>query len=193
MLGTRQHSAEDSLLLSQMRTGSSTAFDTLYDKYKKEVFNEAYKRLNDIEQAKDITQDIFIALWVKASESPIDNLPGYLYTAIKNNVIRFLQRAGKFLPLPDLLQELHHSHSNHADADLLYKELVKAYHAVVESLPEQQRIIYKMRYEDNLDPKEIARKLHLSEKTVRNHLGRALSRLRPLVVLIPLVLWLGNK
>ena len=62
MLGTRQHSAEDSLLLSQMRTGSSTAFDTLYDKYKKEVFNEAYKRLNDIEQAKDITQDIFIAL-----------------------------------------------------------------------------------------------------------------------------------
>ena len=192
MLGDRQHSAEDSLLLSQMRTGSRTAFDDLYNKYKKDVFNEAHKRLSDSEKAKDLTQDVFIALWVKASDVAIDNLPGYLYISIKNNVLRLLQREGKFVPIPDLLQELSNN-SNRADADLLYKELLKSYKAVVASLPQQQRIIYQMRYEENLSPEEIALKLNLSAKTVRNHLGRALSRIKPTVILIPLILWLAGK
>ncbi len=192
MLADKVHSSEDTQLLAQMRDGLRAAFDAIFEKYKNDVFNEAYKRLNDKEQAKDIAQDVFTALWVKASQSPIDNLPGYFYISIKNNVFRLMQRACKFVPMPDLLLELA-SNQNRADADLLYKELVTAYEALVESLPEQQRIIYKLRYNDHLTPDEIAVKLNLSPKTVRNHLGIALSRLKTALMLIQLIWFFSGK
>ena len=192
MLGDKVHSPEDTKLLSLMRDGNRSAFDTLYDKYKKDVFREAYKRLSNEEQAKDITQDVFTALWVKGSQSSIDNLPGYLYIAIKNNVLRLMQRESKFVPIPDILLELSTNY-NRADADLLYNELLRAYEALVESLPEQQRIIYKLRYNDNLTPDEIAEKLNLSPKTVRNHLGIALTRLKAAFMLVQVIWWFAAK
>lgn len=192
MLGNKAHTFEDTELLSQVRDGNRSAFDTLYEKYKKDVFNEAYKRLNDKEQAKDITQDVFTALWVKGSQTIINNLPGYLYISIKNSVLRLMQRESKFVPIPEVLKELNTNY-NRADANLLYNELVRAYETLIESLPEQQRLIYKLRYKDNLTPDEIAKKLNLSPKTVRNHLGLALARLKAAFLLLHIIFWVTGK
>lgn len=192
MLSHKIHSLEDRLLLSEVKGGSRTAFDTLYGKYKVDIFEEAFKRLQDVDLAKDITQDVFTALWVRSSAADIENLPGYLYTSVKNNVYRLMQRQDRFVPMPDLLKELDNN-ANRADADVLYKELLKAYEELVAALPDQQRIIYKMRYDENMSPEEIAEKLNLSPKTVRNHLGRALMRLRPSIVLIQVVFLFASK
>jgi RNA polymerase sigma-70 factor (family 1) len=192
LLANKTHSVNDTSFLSQMREGVRPAFDSLYEKYKKDVFNEAYKRLSDPDLAKDITQDVFTALWVRGSQTIIDNLPGYLYSSIKNNVYRLMQREKKFVPIADLLIELDNN-NNRADADLLYAELVKAYEGLIANLPEQQRIIYKMRYNENLSPDEIAEKLNLSPKTVRNHLGRALAHLKDAFLLVQLMIWLSDK
>lgn len=192
MLRGKYHSQEDQLLLSQIKEGSRAAFDVLYGKYKVDIFEEAYKRLQDLDLAKDITQDVFTALWIRAGEAQIENLPGYLYTAVKNNVYRLMQRQDKFVPMSDLLYELDNN-ANRADANILYQELLKAYEELVASLPDQQRIIYQMRYNENMTPEEIAEKLNLSPKTVRNHLGRALLKLRPSLVLIQLLFMLAGK
>lgn len=192
MLSKRVHSTEDTLLLAQLREGMRFAFDTLYEKYKADVFNEVYKRLGSVDQAKDVTQDVFIALWTKGSVTVIHNLPGYFYISIRNNVFRLMQRKRKFVPIPDLLSELK-GNSQQADAGVLYKELLAKYKGLVEKLPEQQRIIYRLRYDDQLTPEEIAQKLHLSPKTVRNHLGRALTRLKALFLLTQVVFWITGK
>jgi RNA polymerase sigma-70 factor (ECF subfamily) len=192
MLRDKVHSAEDTFLLSEMRDGNRSAFDSLYEKHKKDVFNDAYKRLNDAHLAKDVTQDVFTALWVKASATDIHNLPGYLYVAIKNNTLRLMQRQSKFVPIPELLTELS-TYRNRADAELLYKDLAKAYEALVGTLPVQQRVIYKMRYQDQLSPDEIAAQLNISPKTVRNHLGKALAHLKETFLLVELFLWIADK
>jgi len=192
MLAKKVHSFEDISLLAQLRQGDKVAFDRLYEKYKKDVFQEAFKRLENEEQAQDITQDVFTALYLKASENTIENLPGYLYISIKNNVYRMIQRQERFVPIPELLLELS-SFSDYADANILYNELVNAYKGLVESLPEQQRIIYQMRFEEELNPDEIAERLGISPKTVRNHLGRALSSLRAATLLIQIVILFANK
>jgi RNA polymerase sigma factor (sigma-70 family) len=192
MLSKKAHSAEDTLLLAQLREGMRSAFDTLYDKYKADVFNEVYKRLGSVDQAKDVTQDVFIALWTKGADTVIHNLPGYFYIAIRNNVFRLMERQRKFVPIPELLSELK-GNSQSADAAVLYKELRTKYEALVDNLPEQQRIIYRLRYDDQLTPEEIAQKLHLSPKTVRNHLGRALTRLKAAFLLAQVIFWMTGK
>lgn len=60
------------------RYGARHAFDILYNRYWKLVFNTAFKRLNDMERAQDITQDVFVQLWTSGTTTSIKNLPAYL-------------------------------------------------------------------------------------------------------------------
>ncbi|MDP3466685.1 MAG: sigma-70 family RNA polymerase sigma factor [Daejeonella sp.] len=191
MLTGRVHSVMDSLLLAQLNEGNESAFIALYDKYWNNVFDEAYKRTGHRDQAKDIAQEVFTAMWIRCSETPIDNLPAWLYIVTKNLVYKLFQEQERFTPISELLTELK-SYGSSADALILEKELNSAYNLLVSSLPEQQRIIFKMRYQDDLTPSEIASKLSLSPKTVRNHLGRALRKLRTTFMLIQLLMIIGG-
>lgn len=192
MLSGKNHTESDTLLLAQMRSGSKTAFDVLYEKYKRDVYAEANKRLHDPEQAQDITQDVFTGLWIKGSEQEITNLPGYLFISIRNKVLRTIARQDKFVPMPELLADLAES-KERPDQQMLYKELLEAYEAIVNNLPDQQRIIYKMRYTENRSPEEIAELLNLSPKTVRNHLGKALASLKSAMMIIHILIYLTGK
>jgi RNA polymerase sigma-70 factor (family 1) len=173
--------AEDGVLLDKVCGGDRSAFDVLYQKYWKHVYNAAYKRLNNHDNAKDIAQDVFTQLWislaVKESSSPIENLAGYLYTAVRNNVLKSIEKDKKFIAVPDLLLNLE-SFRDHADAEILYHELERSYRAVIDKMPQQQRVIFKMRYEDELTSDAIANELQISPKTVRNQLGKALIKLK---------------
>jgi len=192
MLTGKVQSTQDSLLLTQLSEGSKYAFDILYEKYWSNVVDEAYKRIGDMDQAKDITQEVFTSMWIRGTETPIENLPAWLYTVTKNHVYKLIQKQERFVPMPDLLSELE-SYDDRADAAILEKELLQTYEDLIASLPDQQRIIFKMRYNDDLSPPEIASKLSLTPKTVRNHLGRALIKLKTTFMLIQLLIVLGGK
>lgn len=172
---------EDSLLMLQIREGNRDAFDALYRKHWRFVYNAAYKRLENYDQAKDIAQDVFIQFWTqqtsRSSAPVIDNLSAYLYVAVRNNVLKWMESEKKFVPIPDLLVQLE-SRRDDADALILYNELRLAFETVVEQLPQQQQVIFRMRYDYDLSSDEIADKLNVSPKTVRNQLGRALSKLK---------------
>ena len=192
MLTGKVHTAQDSLLLMQMQAGNKLAFDALYEKYWSYVLDEAYKRTGHKDHAKDIAQEVFTSMWVRGTETSIENLPAWLYTVTRNQVYKLFQNQERFIPIPDLLSELE-SYGERADAALLEKELYRTYEALVASLPDQQRVIFKMRYQDDLTPSEIASKLSLSQKTVRNHLGRALRKLRTTFMLVELLILLGGN
>lgn len=53
----------DAELLALISVSDNLAFNELYDRYWKQVFNAAYKQIKDISSAQDITQDIFTQLW----------------------------------------------------------------------------------------------------------------------------------
>jgi len=171
------YSLDDTALLLRLGGGSRQAFDVLYNRYWKAVFNTAYKRLNDEQQAQDIAQDVFVQLWLRGSKSPIENLQAYLHIAARNGVFKFFEKQGRLAILPDTPEDLEDEYGN-ADSGVLHQEFLTAFNALVEALPAQQRLIFKMRFEEELSSQQIAEKLGLSPKTVRNQLGRALSTLK---------------
>nr|WP_121271885.1 RNA polymerase sigma-70 factor [Pedobacter schmidteae] len=192
MLTGKVHSAEDGQLLAEMHNGSGDAFKALYEKYWADVLDEAFKRLADADLAKDVVQEVFTYLWTKAGSLEIKNLPAWLNTVVKNQVFQAMRKQERFVPLTDLFAELE-SHTEASDALLLRKELVSTYEALIASLPEQQRIIFNLRYRENMSPDEIAQKLNISPKTVRNHLGRALNKLKAAFLLINLLMFISGK
>jgi len=183
MLTGKIHSVEDSMLLLKLGQGSEDAFEAIYEKYWSNVFNEAYKRIGDRDIAKDIAQEVFTSMWVRGTETPIENLPAWLYTVTKNNVYKQIQKQERFIPISDLLSELQNNGA-WADALIVEKQLILTYKSLIDSLPNQQRIIFKMRYQDEFSPDEIAFKLKLSPKTVRNHLGRAIVKLKTTFLMV---------
>ncbi len=191
MLTENVDNVQDSLLLMQLYEGQKFAFDTLYEKYWDYVVDEAYKRVGNREHAMDVGQEVFTALWVRGTERPIKNLQAWLYTVTKNQVFKLFHSQKRFTPISDLVSELG-SYGGSADAAMLEKELYRTYEALLASLPDQQRIIFKMRYQDEYTPLEIASKLSLSHKTVRNHLGRALRKLRTALMMMELIMILGT-
>ncbi|GAA4435577.1 RNA polymerase sigma-70 factor [Ravibacter arvi] len=172
--------ADDQELLARIGRGDAAAFDVFYERYWKFVFNAAYKRLSDREAAGDISQEVFSQLWtyLHSGEAPvIDNVPGYLYVAVRNHVFKWMEKEKRFVPIPEVLEKLE-GHDNRADAGLLFEELLAAYRGLVAGLPEQQRLIFQLRYDEGMSSGEIASQLHLSEKTVRNQIGRALGKMK---------------
>jgi len=176
------NSVGDNELLLQLSKGSKHAFDILYNRYWKLVFNTAFKRLNDIERSQDIAQDVFVQLWTRGTTNPIENLPAYLNVAARNGVFKHLEKEGRYAALPDTVAELEGTLGN-ADAKILHAEFLEAFHQLIEALPTQQRIIFKMRFEEDLSSQEIADRLQISPKTVRNQLGKALNTLRTSLML----------
>lgn len=171
------YDAEDTELLIKLSEGSKPAFDTLYNRHWKYVFNAAYKRLSNEQQAQDIAQDVFVQLWIRGTKSPIENLSAYLQVSAKNGVFKHFEKQGKLSVLPDTVGDVTDEHDR-ADAGILHQEFLTSFNELVESLPQQQRLIFRMRFEEDLSSQQIADHLEISPKTVRNQLGRALTTLR---------------
>ena len=171
------HLSNDSLLLLQIGQSNKQAFNALYEKYWEKLYSDAYRRLKDDAQAKDIVQDIFTHLWLNRETLHIDNLPAYLSTAVRNKVIKTTARQNlthPFFTILDTIAEKKHL----ADADLLWKEFFRSYETLLASLPPKRQAIFRLHFHEDLPTKEIAERMGLSRKTVQNQLGKAIEKLR---------------
>lgn len=177
----------DQELLTMLREGDRVAFDALYNKHWAPVYSQAFKKIHDPDLAKDVTQEVFVSLWLHRGSNYIANLEAYLFSAVRNNVFRALKRDDRFLPIDDLMLEAKLYYPE-ADVVLLEKEFFKAYQLLIESMPAAQRSIYHMRYHENLSTIEIAEKLNISRKTVQNQLTRAVTLLRASLLSIAIAL-----
>lgn len=167
----------DAELLEALKTDNSLAFDTLYERYWLIVYQAAFKRLRDESAAEDITQDIFLQLWLRRQELQIEYLKAYLLTSVRNNVLKRMEKDNRILPVDKLLEEIT-MQKGAADGALIEKELKRLYENVISGLPKAQQQIFRMRYEQDLSTAEIAEQLQLSRKTVQNQLGKSVQQLK---------------
>jgi RNA polymerase sigma-70 factor (family 1) len=174
MTGTPNNDNELLVLLAQ---DNRNAFELLYRRYWLELYDAAYQRLKNNQQAEDIVQDIFVNLWIRRDLVKIENLRAYLHAAVRFRVLNYVQR--------DLASEAFYepfeaiaSYQSGADGILLEKEMMQLVLLYADTLPEKRRQIFLMRLNENLSTREIADQLRISQKTVQNQLGTAIHGLR---------------
>ncbi|SHM95310.1 RNA polymerase sigma-70 factor, ECF subfamily [Chitinophaga jiangningensis] len=183
--------ANDQDLLAEISRRNGLAFDVLYNRYWKEVFNIAYKRVHNMDMAQDIAQDVFVQLWSREKDTPIENLPGYLRIATRNGVFRQMEKESRYGDLPEDSDDLRSY--GLADGHVLYKEFYAAFEALTNTLPAQQKQIFNLRFQEGRSSQEIAEQLNISVKTVRNQMGRALSTLRESLIVLQIAIMLTMK
>lgn len=169
----------EQLLLKKCSNGDTRAFREIYHRYKEFVYAVVAARLDDGDDAKDITQDIFINLWTAREElGNTRDFKPYLYVLARNQVVSAYRRQNVRIKgeqyLYEQLNELQHSPEDHRVARELNSSITK----VVEQLPETMRNCYNLSKNEGKKNGEIASMLNISEKTVRNNVSEALKRLR---------------
>jgi RNA polymerase sigma-70 factor (family 1) len=169
--------ADDGLLLQLIEEGNNQAFNVLFEKYWERAYSEAYKRLKNQDNAKDIVQEIFAHIWINRQTLKIKNLPAYLHVSIRNKVINYLAKQKPIHPFFDNLDNIPEKNS-FADKDLLWKEFFNSYETLLNSLPPKRQIIFRLRYQEDLSTKEISKRLGVTKKTVQNQLGKAINTLK---------------
>ena len=165
----------DRELIEVMRSGDERGLTSLYRRYSKMLFVVAAKRLGSPEDAEEIVLDVFYNLWRNREtfELQHENLRGYMTIAVANQVLKALQK--KQLVKKNLEEHLTtlDIKSSSAEAIMITKEIQQRLEATINQLPEQCRLVFKLHHDANLSRKEIAKKLNISENTVKYHLKRA--------------------
>ena len=170
----------DSQLTELLNASDHAAFTEIHNRYYPLVLVEAFKKLRDLEQAKDIVQELFTNLWIRRERvTMVNNLAGYLITSVKNAIFSYFENQhvqSKYIA--SLTDFVNTGSIAHTDYLLREKEWEKHIEAAIHSLPKKMREIFELSRKSHLTHKEIAEKLTLSERTVNAQMLNALARLR---------------
>lgn len=180
MENNRPELHDDGYLLLQLQQGCKTAFNILYNKYWELTYSNAYKRLQDAEQAKDIVQEIFVSIWINR-QNPITNLPAYLSISVRNQVFKLTAKNKNLSPFIEAFENIPASNQK-ADSNILYDEFCRAYEALLLKLPPKRQQIFRLRFHEDIPTKTIAMQMRISRKTVQNQLGKAIDQLRVILL-----------
>lgn len=164
-------------LLSRLSSGDETALLSIYKQHWKRLFVSAFNVLKDRSACEDIVQEIFVHLWIRRESLDIKtSLSAYLYAATRYQVFRAIRTK----PVAEhLFENLEARFTTPSPEDGLHlKELNRRITQIVDTLPDQCRLIFKMSREEQLSHKEIAERLNISPKTVENQIAIALKKLR---------------
>jgi len=199
-----QGSIDDPLLVQDLVGGSEAALETLYDRHAVTVFAMAYRLTSDRGIAEEVVQDAFLSLWNKAEsfDPSKGSLGAWLSTITRNRSIDRLRAAGR---RPDLVA-LGSAAGSEADPAEALDRLVAAgsggsvvagaaqpmgpqdavdaaalgdaIRAALAVMPEVERTVILLAYQEDLSQTEIAARLGWALGTVKTRTRRALLRLR---------------
>ncbi|MGF7230973.1 RNA polymerase sigma factor [Arachidicoccus sp.] len=167
------HSHTEEQLLHLLREGSQKAFTEIYERNWEILFAISYHYCGSKEAAEEIVQEVFLRLWDKRDIVEIYHLGAYLATACKFGVFKQIakEKRRKQLLVSNSLYD--QQYSTQDESFIEAKFLEEYIHGIIEQLPEQCKIVYKLRKEQELSVFEIATQLNISPNTARNQIAKA--------------------
>ncbi|MBJ6367751.1 RNA polymerase sigma factor [Snuella sedimenti] len=155
----------------------SDVFRSVYLKHWDKLYVYAYNILKDRDLCEDLIQDIFFALWKNNKTSDIQNISAYLFQSLRFRIYKHF-RDTKFVNMDiDKFYDIVKTNNTPYDS-MTAQDLEKMIYKHTQNLPKRcQEIFYLSRFEC-LSHKEIADKLNISIRTVKNQISIALKYLR---------------
>ena len=165
-------------LLTRARAGEAAAFAALVRRYQRTVYSIALRMLSDRHRAEDLAQEVFLQLYRSLDSIASDaHLAFWLRKVAVNRSIDRIRQETRYDSEP--LTEAAAIIDETLDADPLLERRMSD---LVAQLPPAARAVVVLRYQEDLDPVDIASTLDMSINTVKSHLKRSLTSLRARVL-----------
>lgn len=166
-------------LIHLWQQGSEFAFEELYKRYAGQLLSIAMRKTNDREVSEEFVQDTFLTFYNygKAAEN-LTSVIGYLHTILKNKILDHYRHSLVHKKYEAYVIMHFEEKDDSTEQSLMIKELESQLVLNIEKLPPQCRNVFKLSRQEYLSIKEIAKRLDISENTVKQHMRKALRLLR---------------
>jgi RNA polymerase sigma-70 factor, ECF subfamily len=185
----------DDILVQEAQAGSREAFERLYEKYKKPIFNYIYRFINNRHSAEELAQEAFIRAYVNIKKyKPKAKFSSWLYKISGNLAKNFLRHAsydkrvvrinknqGQAGPEQDITVESMVDHENRPDRNAQTREIEGIVQDAISQLPAQLKQAIILCDISGFSYDEAASIMDCRPMTVGSRLWRARERLSRLL------------
>jgi RNA polymerase sigma-70 factor (ECF subfamily) len=165
----------DDQLLELLKGNDDEAFTEIYGRYAETLYRFAWNILEEEEECRDAVQDVFVWFWENRGRLHVTVLKYYLLAAVKYKLVRTIQKSKR---KDEILSARPAIASSFVEDTTELNELKAIIRQFTETLPPRAKEIFYLSRDEYLTNKEIAAKLHISEKTVENQITISLKKLR---------------
>ena len=149
-------------------------FDGLVREYQGMVFSLAYHFLHDRGLAEEVAQEVFLSL--HRNLAAVQSAAHALFWLRQATVRRAIDATRQRRRRPQVaLEEVPEPAAGALQRDPMLGEVLRR---LIAALPEAARMVMVLRYQEDLDPAEIAELIEMPLATVKSHLHRSLAMLR---------------
>lgn len=172
---------DDTTLIKRLREGDAQAFDDLFELYWKPLYQSAYRRLHNREEAEDMVQELLASIWRRRHEIVLNNdhsIQAYLFSALRYRIISFYAGVKTERFYGEVLERILEIKDEDHYAHLFTRELKDLLQQEIDNMPHNMKQVYILTREKDLSIKEAAAHVGLSEQTVKNLITAATKKLR---------------
>jgi len=140
----------------------------------------ANRKLNNMEEAKDIVSAAFIKIWNKHSQfNDAVGIRSYLYQIVRNDCLKFHEKTSKVISRQKEVNYLITTNAiDNIEEDIIRAEFYGELYSAIKTLPPGCRKIFTMLYIEGKTVRETAGELGLAPSTIKTQKARGLAILR---------------
>lgn len=175
-----QNEVETIDLIKRIQAGEQSAFGKLMKKYRNQVAGIAYRMVGDYDEAKDISQMVFVKTARNLDRfDTTKKFSTWLYRITVNAAIDYIRKQKKHRhEAIDNYTDSVETHVDTPDLSLYRKNIKECILQAADSLNDKQKAAFILRDIDGHEIEEVSEILGMPEATVRWYLHRARLRLR---------------
>lgn len=157
-------------------------FNLLVREYQERVYWHVRKMVIDHDDTDDLVQEIFVKVWKNLDKFREDaKLYTWIYRIATNECLTFLKKKKRkfFVPLNDVQSEL--SEKLDQDPSISGDEVQLKLQKALLTLPDKQRMVFNMKYFDDMKFKEIAEITNTSEGALKANYHHAVKKIEEFI------------
>ena len=174
----------DTELLQQFRQPQTkdAAYTTLIKKYQERLYWHIRRMVVDHDDANDVLQNVFIRVWNGLENFKEESqLYTWLYRIATNESLTFIENQKKRSAVS--LSDVESGLTNKIKADKYFdpNRLEWKLQLAIQHLPEKQRIVFTLRYYDEMPYEEMSRVLETSEGALKASYHHAVKKIEDFI------------
>ncbi len=170
---------DEKTLVKALKNGDKVAFEKIFHMYHKQLYFFCYSFLNQKEDAENLTQDVFVKLWVnRASLDCEKSFSGFLFTMTKNLALNHIRKTIHQQIFVNQLLNDNLEDCYQTDKQVSLNEVKNSLNKLLNRLPAKRKEIFILSREKGLSHKEISKRLGVSIHTVESQMSKALKFIR---------------
>jgi RNA polymerase sigma-70 factor (ECF subfamily) len=166
--------SDEELVQIIVANNSHEDFGLIYDRYSEKVFHKCISFVKDLDEARDLTHDIFLKTFLNLSKFSFKSkFSTWLYSITYNFCVDYMRKNNRIQTVSEeVLPEITVDESDRHEEELMQIESQRLM-VVLNEIPTNDKMILLMKYQDELTLIEIMEVLSINESVVKMRLKRA--------------------